>query len=516
MECPPFFFHYIILIVCVSFITCVCILKFNYLFWYSQPITFCFTLRRWYKEGRGQGNWQTSIMNPLSLGERYNNAVIYSFVHHVNHDNVTVYGNRGFSIEDAPYQEIASFLSRRENELEVPGRRNCLPNHGDFMSISQDKLEYILSQGTHGLSVFIGIYSNKQRSNNIKGVSILTPRIMLSFSVTKSDPPRSVSIYVCEHLAWTKYVTLERESLELIETTEYIQKFREIAGEQTLYKYNEIPWFVIPFTTINTYTFMNTSGMSSETSRNLDDGMSVIRVSSANFALFYSFVNECSRDFRCCIWNELTQLQSLVQGGIYQIYMLLLNNIRVVAVYIFESSWMKVKPVTPLNAKPRPQSKKTRGNRISALHDYISRTSTAVVKYLPPVMIPKYDIMGRRIKNTTTTNDENHGSDGKNTSELSSEDIILLKSSIRDKTICENDLFVRGFMASVYDMIRTNGSTNSAYVSIDTLAHNDIIVDIIKGKYSSSWKMLSSYKWYYILYNAIIHQEIMCKDVCII
>ena len=110
MECPPFFFHYIILIVCVSFITCVCILKFNYLFWYSQPITFCFTLRRWYKEGRGQGNWQTSIMNPLSLGERYNNAVIYSFVHHVNHDNVTVYGNRGFSIEDAPYQEIASFL----------------------------------------------------------------------------------------------------------------------------------------------------------------------------------------------------------------------------------------------------------------------------------------------------------------------------------------------------------------------------------------------------------------------
>ena len=518
MEWPPFFFHYIILIVCVSFITCVCILKFNYFYWYSQPITFCFTLRRWYKEGRGdgKGNWQTSIMNPLSLGERYNNAVIYSFVHHVNHDNVTVYGNRGFTIEDAPYREIARFLSRRENELEIPGRQTCLPNHGDFMSISQDKLEYILSQGTHGLSVFIGVISNTQSLNNIKGVCILTPRIMLSFSVTKSDPPRSISIYVCEHLAWAKYTTLERESLELVETTEYIQKFREIAGEQTLYRYNEIPWFVIPFTTVNTYTFMNTNGMTSETSRFLGAGITVIRVSSANFALFYSFVNECSRDFRCCILNELTQLQSLVQGGIYQIYMLLLNNVRVIAVYVFDSSWMKVKPHTPLNVKPRPQSKKTRGNRISALHDHISRTSTAVIKYLPPVTTPKYDIMGRRIKNNSGTNDKSDNSDESVKNALSSEDILLLKSSIRDKTICENDLFVRGFMASVYDMTRSNGPTNNTYVSIDSLANNHIIVDIIKGTYFSSWKMVLSCKWYYILYNAIIHQEVMCKDVCII
>ena len=496
---------------------CICILKFNYFYWYSQPITFCFTLRRWYKEGRGKGmgdNWQTSIMNPLSLGERYNNVVIYSFVHHVNHDDVIVYGNRGFFIEDAPYREIASFLSRRENELEIPGRRTCLPNHGDFMSISQDKLEYILSQGTHGLSVFIGIYSNKDRSNNIKGICILTPRIMLSFSVTKSEPPRSVSIYVCEHLAWAKHVTLERESLELVETTEYIQKFREIAGEQTLYRYNEIPWFVIPFTTVNTYTFMNTDGMTSDPSRVLGAGITVNHVSSANFALFYSFVNEYSRDFRCCIWNELTQLQSLVQGGIYQIYMLLLNNIRVVAVYIFESSWMKVKPVTPSQMKPRPQSKKTRGNRISRLHDHISRTSTAVVKYLPPVNTPKYDAMGRRIKNSIPINNESHADSTNN--ELLSEDIILLKSSIRDKTLCENDLFARGFMASVYNIRRSVKSSKNTYVSIDTLAHSHTIVDIINRNYISSWKMVSSYKWYYILYNAIIHQEVMCKDVCII
>lgn len=528
MECPPFFFHYVILCLCVSFIMCVCILKFNYLYWYSQPITFYFTIRRWYKEGQGVGNWQTSIMNPLSLGERYNNAVIYSFVHHVNHDNVTVYGDREFSIQDAPYHEIAGFLSRRENDIDMPGRRSCLPNHGDIMSITQDKLEYILSQGTHGLSVFIGIFTNESKKSrtissnlyssamSIKGVCILTPRIMLSFSVTKTDPPRSVSIYVCEHLAWAKYTTLERESLELVETTEYIQKFREIAGEQTLYKYNEIPWFVIPFTTVNTVTFMNTDGLTKETARNLGAGITVIRVSSANFAHFYSFVNECSRDFRCCIWNELTQLQSLVQGGIYQIYMLLLNQVRVIAVYIFEPSWMKVRPITQLNAKPIPKSKKTRGNRISALRDYISRTSTAVVKYLPPVITPKYDALGRRVKDTTTFNAENDGS-SRSHHNTNCDDILLLKSSIRHKTLCDNDLFTRGFLASLDDIVSsTSQSLHNTYVSIDTLACNHIIVDTMNASYFSSWKMVSTDKWYYILYNAIIHQEVMCKDVCII
>ena len=517
IECPPFLFHYIILCICVSFILCVCVLKFKYLYWYNQPITFCFTTRRWYKQDQGQ--WQTSIMNPLSLGERYNNSVIYPFMHFVNHNNVTVYGDRGFSINDAPYHEIASFLSRRENELEMLGRRRCLSNSGDFMYISQDKLEYILSQGTHGLSVFIGIFTDEPKKSrnthiprmNIKGVCVLTPRIMLSFDVTKKSHPRSVSIYVCEHLAWTKFVTLERESLELVETTEYIQKFREIAGEQTLYKYNEIPWFVIPFTTVYTYTFMNVELLSIKPST-LGAGMTILPVSSANFALFYSFVNECSRDFRCCIWNELTQLQSLIQGGIYQIYMLLFNQVRVLAVYVFEPSWMKVSPLTKWNQAPIPQSKKTRGNRISTLHDYISRTSTAVVKYLPPVVSPRYDTLGRRIKGPTSSV-EGGGGRHENT-DISDQDILLLKSSIRHKTLCANDVFICGFLESIHRMtLSMNSSFHNTYISIDTLADNNIIIDSMK---ISSWKMVSNDKWYYILYNAIIHQEVMCKDVCII
>jgi hypothetical protein len=499
IEWPPFFFHYIIASICVLYIICVCVLKFKYSFWYSQPITFQFTLRRFL---RGNGSMNTSIMNPLSLGERYNTlAVVYPFLHFVDHKSLIVYGERSKSIADAPYEKLATFLSRRE--IVMPGRRYCIPNGGDDLYIPPDKFEYILSQETHGLSVFIGVLLGNG-NDDIKGVSILTPRIMLSFGGTKTSQHQSVSIYVCDHLAWANYITSERESLELLETTEYIQKSREIAGEQTLYRYREIPGFVVPFTTVYTYTF---SGIiSASTSASLDDGFTLIPVSSANFALFYAFVNECARDFRYCIFNELTQLQSLIQGGVYMIYMLVLNQVRVVSAYIFESSWMKVRPMTRWNMKMRSKPKKTRGNRISALHDHICKTSTAVIKYLPPAKRPRYDALGKRIK----ANDANMNIKSTYDKRNESSDILLLKSSIRHKMLCGNDLFVRGFVAATIQ-----SSSSDTIVCIDTIAHNYQIIDAFMTTMTAS-KFISQEKWYYILYNAIIHQEVLCKDILLI
>lgn len=511
IDWPPFFFHYIIVAICVCFITCVCVLKFNYLYWYTQPITFWFTLRRLSRgESAAGSRWNTTIMNPLSLGARCNNAVVYPFLRFVSHDTVTVYGGRDHPVSDAPYEKLASFLSRREKELVMLGRRRCLHDGGDIMHVTSDRLEYTLSQGTHGLSVFIGILaggggggggaSRQYKTTSIKGVCIMTPRIMLSFgSSNKKDTPRSVSIYVCDYLAWANYITSERESLELLETTEYIQKSREIAGEQTLYRYNEIPQFVIPFTTAYTYTFsVKETGVLSV----VGEGLTLIPVSSTNFAMFYAFVNECVRDFDCCILNELTHLQSLVQGGLYRIYMLLLNQVRVLAAYIFEQSCMKVRHVEKWIMKPKTQSKKTRGNRIAALHDYISRTSTAVVKYLPPTVSPKYDLLGKRIKSTDSSDRNSNVKSGDN-----NDDIVLLKASIRHKTLCTDDVFVRGFMASV--------SANT-FVSIDTISHNYLIIDAITRDHISSWTYIHQEKWYYILYNAIIHEETLCKDILII
>jgi hypothetical protein len=504
IDWPPFLFHYIIVFVCVFFIMCVCVLKFKYLYWYSQPITFQFTIQRWVGS---KGN--TSIMNPLIINERCHNAIVYPFFHFVDHDSVTVYGTRTHSITDAPYEKIATFLSRRE--IVMPGRRHCVLNGGSgegggiIMHIPADRFEYILSQGTHGLSVFIGILTGDIKGN-IKGVCILTPRIMLSFSSVKTDPPRSVSIYVCDHLAWANYITSDRESLELLETTEYIQKSREIAGEQTLYKYHEIPGFVIPFTTVYTYTF---SGIGIPSS--LGPGITLIQVSSTNFALFYSFVNDCVRDFRYCIFNEITQLLSLVQGGIYTIYMLLLNQVRVLAVYIFEPSWMKVRPVTRKNSKLKTKPKKTRGNRITALHDHISRTSTALVKYLPPAVHPKYDAFGKRIKHTTNPTGDNY---------ISNEDpdILLLKSSIQHKTLCDRDVFVRGFVSAAVAAAASSiqpVSPADTIICIDTIAHNYHIIDDLTLS-TTACNFISQEKWYYILYNAIIHQETLCKDILII
>lgn len=348
IQWPPFLFHYIIVFICAAFITSVCILKFKYLYWYSQPITFWFTIRRlrWFRGGGGAtGPWNNTVMNPLSLAERCNNAAVYPFLHFVRHDLVRVYGGHGglLPLLDAPYERIAEFLSRQVNVI-------VTPSANETMYIPGDTLEFILSQDTYGLSAFIGILTGPRENTTthsikgdntpgIKGVCILTPRIMLSFGPSStSSPPRSVSIYVCDHLAWSKYITTERESLALLETTEYIQKSREIAGEQTLYRYREIPGFVIPFTTVYTYTFAARTAAASA----IGVGVSIIPVSTANFAIFYAFVNERSRDFRCCILHELSILQSLVQSGIYRIYMLLLNQVRVIAVYIFAPSWMKV------------------------------------------------------------------------------------------------------------------------------------------------------------------------------
>ena len=531
IEWPPFLFHYIIVFVCAAFITSVCILKFKYLYWYSQPITFWFTIRRWFRGDDATGRWNNTVMNPLSLAERCNNAIVYPFLHFVRHDLVRVYGGGGGGggglspISDAPYERIAEFLSRRDTETPSASETLCIP---------RDTLEFILSQDTYGLSAFIGILTGQGDNTTpaikgdntpaikgdntpaIKGVCILTPRIMLSFgpSSTSSLPPRSVSIYICDHLAWAKYITSERESLALLETTEYIQKSREIAGEQTLYRYREIPGFVIPFTTVYTYTFAARTAASAASA--LGVGVSVIPVSVANFAIFYAFVNEHLRDFRCCILHELSILQSLVQSGIYRIYMLLLNQVRVMAVYIFAPSWMKVGEGTAAAAaaaaytRHKTKPKKTIGNRITALHNQISQTSTAVVKYLPPVVPPKYDVFGKRVKRVTrAAGDGGGGVDGGG----GGHDILRLISSIQQ---CDRDTFVRGFYAATA-ALAVDTQRNTTVISIDTLAHNyRIIDDIVAAAAAAHWKLLSREKWYYILYNAIIHQETLCKDIAVI
>ena len=510
---PPFFFHYIIVFLVVVVILSICVLKFKYLYWYDQALTFQFTLRRFFHDGSsrgsgsGGGRHRTSIMNSLSLGERCYNAVVYSFLHHVNHDAVQVF--HGID-ENVPFERISQLLNDRSKSEGILHK-----NAGLISGDSSDTLRLILSQETFGLSAFIGVYYGDKYNHNtrsvvIKGVSVLTPRIMISFDSSLSTSSyKSVSIYMSEYLAWNKYTMNERESLELIETTEYIQKSREIAGEQTLYRYREIPRFVIPFTTAYTYTFSYITPVQ----HSLDSavGITLIPVSSSNFALFYAFVNECARDFRYCIFHELTQLQSLVQGGIYRIYMLVLNKIRVVAVYIFEPSWMKVSSRQQSTNRPRKTvPKKTLGNRITALHDHISRTSTALVKYLPPSITPKYDVFGKRIKAAAASNviDATPGTN-----------ILLLKSSIQHKTLCERSVFVHGFNAAIAHLSESSttgtGPGPGPIVCIDTIAHNYYIIDELM-LLSSYCSFVSQDKWYYILYNAIIHQEVVCKDILVI
>lgn len=524
VRIPPFLFHYIIVFICVTFIVCVCVLKFKYLYWYSQPLTFRFTLRRFFGggSGNGGGKQQTQIMNSLSLGERCYNAVVYPFLTHVNHKRVHVYQS---SDGDIPFERIAALLSRRYTKI---------LNYGAVCD--ETTIRLILSQDTFGLSAFIGVLYNDEeiRDNNdrvIKGVSILTPRIMVSFGSSSTTVPyRSVTVYMCEYLAWGKYTVSERESLELLETTEYIQKSREIAGEQTLYCYREIPWFVIPFSTVYSYTFSLQSvvgGGRKLRTLHIGNGITVVPVSSVNFALFYSFINEHTRDFRCCILNELTQLQSLVEHGLYRINMLILNDTNVIAAYIFTYSDFNGDSDDVMmqhNSKSFPQKtqvvkkKKTKGNRIADLHNYVSKTSTALVKYLPPVTSPKYDAFGKRITSASASKSAS-SREGRNSEDTHTNTKVLrLISSIQHKQMCNDTYFLKGFQCSSEYLAHTSG--NGGVVIIDTLAHNYRLVDalILKPRTTNAaaYHLLSQSKWYYILYNAIIHEETLCKDILLV
>jgi hypothetical protein len=200
--------------------------------------------------------------------------------------------------------------------------------------------------------------------------------------------------------------------------------------------------------------------------------------------------------------------------------MLIFNQVRVVAVYLFAPSWMKAMKPPHSSSTDKTRVKKrmtTKGNRISELHEHISNTSTALVKYIPPVITPKYDAFGKRIVTNTSTTTNTTTS----TISAANKSILLLMSSIQHKTLCDNTDFVSGFqlaaqMVASLDAKKENTSTRC--IIIDTLAHNHRLIDDITASASNAraWKLLSRDKWYYILYNAIIHDQTLCKDILMI
>jgi len=200
--------------------------------------------------------------------------------------------------------------------------------------------------------------------------------------------------------------------------------------------------------------------------------------------------------------------------------MLMMNQTRVLAVYVFAPSWNHCVPesldtqyLSSSSKRPtrRPTRRRTRGNRIDELHRHIAETSTALVKYLPPVIPPKYDAFGKRVSHTSMAASST-------ISTSFGPEILYCISSVCHKTLCASDDFVRGFYTSV-SMLREcrgvgAGSTHAAatMILVDTIAHNYRIIDnAVLNSAPVIWKN----KWYYILYNAIIHEETLCKDILI-
>jgi hypothetical protein len=512
---PSFFFHYLICAICVTYLVCIAVLKFKYYYWYNQPLVFRFSVRR-FGIAR-QNSTFTSINYSIKNGD------VFPLI--VDCENVKVYSTRidSASYLSIPFEKIAELLNKDENVI-VNHRGGGGGGGGGGQLIPYvhpERLACTVTNDTHGLSAFVGVYISPV-SSSIYGVCILTPRIKIERDRTAANP-LSTSIYLCEHLAWSHYDVSDRQSLELLETTQSIQRVKEISGEQTLYRYNEIPWFVTPFTTVYTYALSLERMFSHSTQSGIGRvHTTAVKVSSVNFALFYAFINERSRDFSCSILNEITHLQHLIQSGIYHIYMLLLNNTRVLSVYIYGPSWKAAAAIVSGEARapgaPIIHKKKTRGNRIERLHNYISRTSTAVIKYLPPVKLPKYDVSGKRIGSASSSSS---GGKGDSTLYDPSIETVCLLSSVCDKRVCEPDTLSDGFIQSLKIRMREIGGSKqytSNIVLIDTIAHNYMIIDNIVRHATIPSPSLSpvvvwQHKWYYVLYNAIIYREILCKDL---
>lgn len=560
---------YILVLCCIVYLIVMALLKIKYRFWYSQPLSFRFSpyllLYRFIPSfmSSSSSSYFTSIQNNLSNTRvsTYNNTkiVVYPFIQHVNYTNICVYSNydnikstiyRCTDVNSIPFGDIVKLLNNQMtmNIYNSNNMNNNIVPYFDFDRFSQS-----ITGDTHGLSPFVGIYYRRSfnTTNNtdtitksditsddihdldeVQGVSVLLPRQKIEYDINKKsqrnailhkpsnklgildDDKRICTIYVCEHLAWNRVLLQEPQSIELLETTEYIQKSREIAGEQTLYKYSSIPLFVVPFTTCYSYGIsidrINVLGSEYER-KNMKAGILLVKVSSVNIDMFYNFINECSIDFRCSIQNVISHIQHLVDKNVYHIYMLVMNKTLVLSTYIFGPSWTRcIQKDTSNVFITRPVRKmRSHRDRIEKVREHIVNTSTALVKYLPPVDRPIYDISGKRIN---TKSIEHIELNDRISAHNHTTTIPKLISSIQ-KCDCDLNLFLYGFFSATRDLAASlnlsTQSNNNNIMVIDTIAHNYRIIDEINRHFAPLWID----KWYYIMYNANIHQELLCKDL---
>ena len=527
-------------------------LKIVYNFWYSQPLSLRVSPYWWWSAisySLGKNPQIVSIRNPLSIipsisSLHSNNKTLFiPFIYNVNNENIKVYHtskiSRTCDIESIPFSEIAHLINTSRYHDHGSFIGNC---SRDFICpyVDSERFALTTTYDTHGLSPFIGVYYRKTYTTQnptqnptqntvkelltVEGASFLLPRQKIEYNIhhsrhNREKPAEITTIYVCDFSIWNHTLLTEHQSLELLETTEYFQKSREIAGELTLYRYSKIPWFVVPFSTVYSYGISLDSLFSIHSTKIQFKyehiGTILVKVTSVNFDIFYRFMNECSRDFRCSILHPITHIQHLVNTGLYTIYILLLNNTVVLSAYIFAPSWLKSLETSTHTSRfiRKKNATKSHRDRIRAIHERISKTSTALVKYLPPKDEPRYDLSGKRI----------HISDNNKSLEHSPQplEIPRLLSSFHSKHHCDLHSFVKGFLDASIDLTKSsyitsnNTSKNTRIftdIIIDTFAHNHILLDQITNIISPLWID----KWYYVMYNGSIHTELLCKDILIV
>ena len=86
---------------------------------------------------------------------------------------------------------------------------------------------------------------------------------------------------------------------------------------------------------------------------------------------------------------------------------------------------------------------------------------------------------------------------------------------MKHKLNCDNDIFLYGFIEASRDLtaslqrnVKSNGKTANILM-MDTIAHNYILLDALNKRAPPLWID----KWYYVMYNAYIRTELICKEL---
>lgn len=454
--------EYVVVIVCILYIIIFGTLKIKYKYWYEQPLCSVWT-PAYLRLRIGMLGANESFSRGITI---HNQDSSLSFIKHADIRIIRVL--EGENAITPPILESMAFLLQQDKSHEPPQLTFQIK---EKITIIRHYSTQMLKSWTigHNSPVFLGLHERTrhlmQQMDVISTRELVSAIMMVPMNCYfHNEPP--FSLYTPVAFAWQPR---GEERLALIDTTEFVQKTREPSVNKSLYKYSDIPSFIVPFTQFYTYTFdMRTW---KKWRYHLPAKYKIVRVNRINLETYFGFLRECmSHTFTCMILPEFSSILHLINNETFDAYMLLENNRIVNAIYIMASPGMKRLHTETRMKMEEYQNKMREPEGVDAQFSHQQRI--------------------KRLKKAQTTVPSSKSN------VLPDSHVLYLKNSVRSTT-CDVSTFVCGFINVMRDVYKRRPHHT---IRIDTISHNFHIIDDILQKY----KATSIEKWHYLFYNYAI------------